>query len=68
MLTKALLALTALAAARAASVDVVALQHVENAFLIKMPGCTGTLIARDWVLTAAHCYDVLKNEVRPLAR
>ena len=39
---------------------------VENAFLVKIPGelCTGTVIAMDWVLSAAHCFSRRVTSVR----
>ncbi len=32
-------------------------KRVEDAFIIKVLGCTGTIISEDWVLSVAHCLD-----------
>ena len=30
---------------------------LSDAFIIKFEACTGTLIADDWILSAAHCFE-----------
>ncbi|TRY80097.1 hypothetical protein TCAL_17094 [Tigriopus californicus] len=33
---------------------------LEQAFLVQLPGCTGSLISDNWIITASHCYNSLE--------
>ena len=34
---------------------------LSDAFLVKLEDCTGSLIADDWVISAAHCFEKMFN-------
>ena len=53
---------TAVSASRAKHKRNEALEaNIGEAFLVNAAGCSGAFISKNWILTAAHCYDWVLN-------